>query len=145
MSESYLPTSPGLTRPALALRQGTEAAVFNTLGASITIMGDPISNSEVFGEDFSPNSHLTLVCRSKIDLLRGFDPATPNMEDRDKAMAMMMMMTLALFSEPFIYIAIFGLLGPNPSLWGHSLICCSSHFVYLFSASWIYLLLLFET
>lgn len=115
MSESYLPTSPALTRPALALRQGTEAAVFNTLGASITIMGDPISNSEVFGEDFSPNSHLTLVCRSKIDLLRGFDPATPNMEDRDKAMAMMMMMTLALFSEPFIYIAIFGLLGPNPS------------------------------
>lgn len=36
-----LPTSPGLTKPELVLRQGTEAAVFSILGASMTIIGDP--------------------------------------------------------------------------------------------------------
>lgn len=36
-----LPTSPGLTKPELALRQGIEAAVFITLGASTMMIGDP--------------------------------------------------------------------------------------------------------
>lgn len=43
-SNAYLPTSPGLMKPELALRHGTEAAVFIILGASTTMMGDPISN-----------------------------------------------------------------------------------------------------
>jgi len=57
----YLPTSPGLTRPELTLRQGIVAAVLMILGASIKIMGDPISNLEGFsgnsGDD-SFDSHL---------------------------------------------------------------------------------------
>lgn len=51
MNEWYLPTSPGLTRPPLARKQGTEAAVFSSFGASITIMGDPISIFDTFFDD----------------------------------------------------------------------------------------------
>lgn len=39
--DTILPTSPGLTKPELALRQGIEAAVFITLGASTMMIGDP--------------------------------------------------------------------------------------------------------
>lgn len=67
--ERYLPTSPGLTKPELALRQGTEAAVFNILGASVTMMGEPISNflelpfgdKPVFDDDTSSNSHFVVT------------------------------------------------------------------------------------
>ncbi|MBA0831115.1 hypothetical protein Goarm_015603, partial [Gossypium armourianum] len=53
-----LPTSPGLTRPELALRHGTDAAVFITFGASTTIMGDPISSLELLFELAEGDSHL---------------------------------------------------------------------------------------
>jgi len=60
----YLPTSPGLTKPELTLRQGTEAAVLIIFGASMIIMGDPLSNferfsSKSFSSDDSFDSHLT--------------------------------------------------------------------------------------
>ncbi|MBA0801680.1 hypothetical protein Gohar_012030, partial [Gossypium harknessii] len=53
-----LPTSPGLTRPELALRHGTDAAVFIIFGASTTIMGDPISSLELLFELAEGDSHL---------------------------------------------------------------------------------------
>lgn len=60
--EENLPTSPGLTKPALALRQGIEAAVFITLGASTMMIGDPTwSFGFGRGGSFAVSQHLTVT------------------------------------------------------------------------------------
>lgn len=63
----YLPTSPGLTKPELTLRHGTDAAVFIILGASTTMIGEPISSLDFLPADPAPaaggsvDAHLTLT------------------------------------------------------------------------------------
>uniref|UniRef100_A0A1J3HCB1 Uncharacterized protein n=1 Tax=Noccaea caerulescens TaxID=107243 RepID=A0A1J3HCB1_NOCCA len=62
--DTILPTSPGLTKPALALRQGIEAAVFITLGASTIMIGDPTWSFDFGrGGSFAVSQHLTVVTR----------------------------------------------------------------------------------
>lgn len=64
LKKGDLPTSPGLTKPVLTLRHGTDAAVFIILGASTTITGDPISSLDFFtfaGSSDSVDSHLTFT------------------------------------------------------------------------------------
>lgn len=57
-----LPTSPGLTKPELALRQGIEAAVFITLGASTMMIGDPTWSLDFgLGGSFAVSQHLTVT------------------------------------------------------------------------------------
>lgn len=57
-----LPTSPGLTKPELALRQGIEAAVFITLGASTMMIGDPTWSFDFGrGGSFPVSQHLTVT------------------------------------------------------------------------------------
>lgn len=60
--DTILPTSPGLTKPELALRQGIEAAVFITLGASTMMIGDPTWSFDFGrGASFAISQHLTLT------------------------------------------------------------------------------------
>jgi len=54
-----IPTSPGLTKPALALRQVIEAAVLITLGASTMMIGDPTWSFDFVGDSFA--QHLTVT------------------------------------------------------------------------------------
>jgi hypothetical protein len=95
----YLPTSPGLTKPELTLRQGTEAAVLIIFGASMIIMGDPLSNFERFScnsfssdESFEIDSHLTNaneifgLCCSYFKLLLNFKNGFVMAQERDKDM-----------------------------------------------------------
>lgn len=82
-----LPTSPGLTKPALALRQGIEAAVFITLGASTIMIGDPTWSFDFGrGGSFAVSQHLTVVTRGVKNPLN--DCILENLveEAKDKAM-----------------------------------------------------------
>lgn len=90
---SYLPTSPGLTKPELALRHGTEAAVLIILGASMTITGDPIASFDLLisdSPDDSFDSHF--ICKfsfraSVFKLLNcKFEQAIEEVEERFSAM-----------------------------------------------------------
>ncbi|XWS52753.1 hypothetical protein CRYUN_Cryun11dG0099300 [Craigia yunnanensis] len=72
-----LPMNVGLTKPELTLRHGTDAAVFIILGASTTIMGDPISSLELLGgnpdsaeDDSHLRSRVGFRIRRPVELLR---------------------------------------------------------------------------
>lgn len=80
----YLPTSPGLTRPELTRRQGTDAAVLIIFGASTTMIGAPTSR------DPFPDSHLTTMLELVLlapDLFFGAAMSMTGFSHRNEALA----------------------------------------------------------
>lgn len=87
--EEDLPTSPGLTKPELALRQGIEAAVFITLGASTMMIGDPTLSFDFGrGGSFAISQHLTVTRAVKDPLYHRPDCILGNLVEEAKEKAM---------------------------------------------------------